>query len=69
METLLDGGLDDKANADRMDDLIDDLTDLSLIETGAISLQLNEIDATEVVRAALVNLAPQAAGPTPRGWC
>lgn len=36
-------------NATRMEDLINDLTDLSLIETGAISLMLEEVSARAVV--------------------
>jgi two-component system phosphate regulon sensor histidine kinase PhoR len=71
VETLLEGGLDDSANArrfldiirkhaDRMGTLIEDLTDLSLIETGAISLQLEEIDAAEVVRGVTEQLQPLA---------
>ena len=72
VETLLDGGRDDAANserflgiihkhADRMGALIEDLTDLSLIETGAISLQLSEVDAADVVRGVMEQLQPLAA--------
>lgn len=59
LETLADGGLDDPANAKRfveialrnarrMGALIDDLTDLSLIETGAVELALEEVDVAEL---------------------
>jgi two-component system, OmpR family, phosphate regulon sensor histidine kinase PhoR len=63
VETLLDGGLKDAENAEgflkivrkhaeRMGALIDDLTDLSLIETGAVDLRMEEVDASEVARDA-----------------
>jgi two-component system phosphate regulon sensor histidine kinase PhoR len=71
VETLQEGGLDDKANserflgiirkhADRMGDLIEDLTDLSLIETGAISLQVREIPAAPLIRGVAEQLQPLA---------
>jgi two-component system phosphate regulon sensor histidine kinase PhoR len=71
VETLEEGGLDDKANAerflgiirkhaDRMGDLIHDLTDLSLIETGAISLQIHEVDAAPIVGGVVEQLLPLA---------
>ncbi len=71
VENLLEGGVRDPAtadrflgiirkHADRMGDLIEDLTDLSLIETGAVSLQLAEIDAAEVVRGVIEHLQPLA---------
>ena len=40
--------------------LIDDLTDLSLIETGAVSLDLQVVDAGEVARDVVAQLAPRA---------
>ncbi|MDX1388556.1 MAG: ATP-binding protein [Acidobacteriota bacterium] len=60
VETLRDDELSDRDNAvrfleiiqkhtDRMGALIDDLTDLSLIETGSISLEMQRVDAREVV--------------------
>jgi two-component system phosphate regulon sensor histidine kinase PhoR len=72
VETLLECGRDDPANAerflgiirkhsDRMGTLIDDLTDLSLIETGAVSLQLSDLDAADVVRGVVEQLHPLAA--------
>ncbi len=72
VENLLDGGLEDGANArsfleivrrhaDRMGALIEDLTDLSLIETGAVLLEKRPVDAAEVVREVLEQLAPLAA--------
>jgi len=71
VETLQEGGLDDKANserflgiirkhADRMGDLIEDLTDLSLIETGAISLEVRELAAADLVRGVAEQLQPLA---------
>jgi len=71
VETLRDGGLTDRENsvkflgiiqkhADRMGALIDDLTDLSLIETGAIALELAEIDAHPVVTDVVEQLEPRA---------
>jgi two-component system phosphate regulon sensor histidine kinase PhoR len=71
VENLLDGGLDDPENArkfleivrrhsDHMGELIEDLTDLSLIETGSISLELRRVDATEVVREVVEQLRPLA---------
>lgn len=67
VETLLSGGLEDEGHAreflgivrkhaDRMEDLIDDLTDLSLIETGAISLDLESVAVEELCREVLVQL-------------
>jgi two-component system phosphate regulon sensor histidine kinase PhoR len=71
VETLLDGGLEDPSearrfleivsrHADRMGELIADLTDLSLIETGSIRLELEPLDAAAVVREVLDRLAPLA---------
>ena len=71
VETLLDGGVDDQANAgrflsivrshtDRMNELIDDLTDLSLIETGAVRLDIEEVDAAEVVLDVVAELGHKA---------
>ncbi len=55
-----------RKHADRMGALIDDLTDLSLIETGAISLDLNAVDASEAAREVAAQFAfrAQAAGVT-----
>ncbi len=72
VETLLDGGLSDPENsvkflgivrkhAERMSALIDDLTDLSLIETGAAELKPEEIDATEVAREVVSHLGHKLA--------
>lgn len=71
VETLLEGGLEDEKNsrkfleivqrhADRMGALIEDLTDLSLIETGSVTLDVQEIDAAEVVRETVEPLQPLA---------
>ncbi|HEX5043412.1 MAG TPA: ATP-binding protein [Candidatus Polarisedimenticolaceae bacterium] len=73
VETLMDGGLEDREHAlrflgivrrhaDRMNALIDDLTDLSLIETGSIALDLQPVDAAEVARDVVAELAPRAGG-------
>ncbi len=51
-----------RKHAQRMSDLIEDLTDLSLIETGAVSLDVAVLDAAEVVRGVVEHLAPLAAG-------
>jgi len=68
VETLLDGGLEDEENrrkfleiirkhAGRMEDLIDDLTDLSQIETGAVALAFEEVDAGAVAHEVADQLA------------
>jgi two-component system phosphate regulon sensor histidine kinase PhoR len=68
VETLLDGGLEDEENrrkfleiirkhAGRMEDLIDDLTDLSQIETGGVALAFEEVDAGAVAREVADQLA------------
>ena len=49
-----------RKHADRMGALIDDLTDLSLIETGAIRLDLEPIDASELAREVAATLAMRA---------
>ena len=49
-----------RKHADRMGALIDDLTDLSLIETGAVSLDPVPLDAAEVVREVAAQLAFRA---------
>ena len=71
VETLLDGELQDRDHSikfleitgkhvERMEALIDDLTDLSLIETGAITLEIAEVDASAVVRDVFEQLRPRA---------
>jgi len=71
VENLLEGGMEDREHArsfleivrrhaDRMGALIEDLTDLSLIETGAVLLERRSADAAEVVREILEQLAPLA---------
>jgi two-component system phosphate regulon sensor histidine kinase PhoR len=47
-------------HADRMGALIDDLTDLSLIETGAVALDLAPLDAWEVAHDVLAQFAFRA---------
>ncbi len=60
VETLLDGGMDDPENRTRflaiirrhtlfMGELIDELSDLNKIETGAVDLDLADLDLREVV--------------------
>jgi two-component system phosphate regulon sensor histidine kinase PhoR len=48
-------------NAARMGAILDDLTDLSLIETGAIELQPERVDLGVAVRETITGLAPRAA--------
>lgn len=57
-----------RKHADRMGALIDDLTDLSLIETGAVALDLAPTDAAEVAAEVVAQLAFRArdAGVTVR---
>jgi two-component system phosphate regulon sensor histidine kinase PhoR len=68
VETLLDADVSDPDDARRfaeiirrqsarMGALIDDLTDLSLIETGAVSLHRAPLDATEAIREVAEQLA------------
>ncbi len=72
VETLLEAKLDDRENslrfleivrknANRMNALIDDLTDLSLIETGSVSLQLQPVDLSEIAHEVASHLSRQAA--------
>ena len=49
-----------RKHADRMGALIDDLTDLSLIETGAVALDLRPLDVAEVAREVAAQLALRA---------
>ena len=49
-----------RKHADRMGALIDDLTDLSLIETGAVALDLAPLDAWDVVRDVVAQFALRA---------
>lgn len=71
VETLLEGSLDDpeatrrflaivRKHGQRMNALLDDLTDLSAIETGAIRLQLRALDARSAVREVIEQLRPLA---------
>lgn len=73
VETLLDGNLKDRDHSisfleitrkhvERMEALIDDLTDLSLIETGAITLEIAEVDASAVAQDVFEQLRPRATG-------
>jgi two-component system phosphate regulon sensor histidine kinase PhoR len=49
-----------RKHADRMGDLIDDLTDLSLIETGSVTLDVTRLDAAAVAREVAAQLAFRA---------
>jgi len=73
VETLLEGGFEDTAqslrfleivgkHADRMSALIEDLTDLSLIETGAVSLHIERVDVAELAREVTATLSHRHAG-------
>ena len=73
VETLLAGGLEDSSNnrrfleiikkhSDRMEAILDDLTDLSLIETGAIALEKERIELHPIARDLLESLRPKAEG-------
>jgi two-component system phosphate regulon sensor histidine kinase PhoR len=68
VETMAEEGLEDRESSlgfleivrkhtDRMGELIDDLTDLSQIETGAVALELEDVDAHLVVREIAQQLA------------
>lgn len=71
VETLLAGGIDDRENnrrfleiirrhSDRMEAILDDLTDLSRIETGAVSLDLESVELAPLVRDLLDSMRPKA---------
>ncbi|MGH9868306.1 MAG: HAMP domain-containing sensor histidine kinase [Candidatus Polarisedimenticolia bacterium] len=73
VETLLGGALHDPdgaerfmgiaaKNAARMEAILNDLTDLSLIETGAIQLTLAPVDLAGAVREATAAISTRAAG-------
>jgi two-component system phosphate regulon sensor histidine kinase PhoR len=72
VENLIDGGLADiessrrfleivRRHTDHMGELIEDLTDLSLIETGSVLLELRRVDAAEVAHEVAEQLRPLAA--------
>ncbi len=50
-----------RRNAERMAALVEDLTDLSLIETGAIKLDVRRVDLAPVARDVVAQLAPRYA--------
>lgn len=71
-ETLLDGALDDRdhslrflhtiqRNAERMRALVNDISELSAIETGAVQLQLERLPLRELVNDICAALTPRAA--------
>jgi two-component system phosphate regulon sensor histidine kinase PhoR len=73
VETLLDGGMDDVEHRERflgivqrqvihMAGLIDDLADLSRIETGAVTLDVAELTVVEVVRDAVEQVESRHGG-------
>jgi two-component system phosphate regulon sensor histidine kinase PhoR len=70
-ETLQEGAIDDpehnreflaiiRKHCDRMQALINDLTDLSLIETGAVELQVESVEVAAAVRDSVLTLGPRA---------
>ncbi len=71
VETLQEGAVEDpehnreflgiiRKHCDRMQSLINDLTDLSLIETGAARLETEDVDLAEAVREAALTLRPKS---------
>jgi two-component system phosphate regulon sensor histidine kinase PhoR len=71
VETLEDGAIDDEANkrrflsvirknAERMRHLIDDISELSSIESGNVRIEPKEIDLSILVRDVFVNLSAKA---------
>ncbi len=72
LETLLGGALEERENArrfleivfrhtERLGRLLDDLTDLSNIELGKVSLRLESVRLDEVVESVVAIIAPKAA--------
>jgi len=70
-ETLLDGGLNDQANslrflntihrnAERMRNLVNDISELSLIEAGAVQLSFDRLSLHSVVSEVFNGLAPRS---------
>lgn len=70
-ETLLDGGLNDQdnslrflhtiqRNAERMRNLVNDISELSLIESGAVQLQFDRVLLRSVVNEVFTGLAPRS---------
>lgn len=70
VETLLNGGLDDnenslrflytlQRNAERMRDLVNDISELSAIESGSVSLTLQRLPLRQVVDEVFTGLAPR----------
>jgi two-component system phosphate regulon sensor histidine kinase PhoR len=71
VETLLAGGLEDtehnrrfleivQKHSNRMEAILDDLTDLSLIETGSITLEIAGIDLASLTSEVIESLRPRA---------
>jgi two-component system phosphate regulon sensor histidine kinase PhoR len=71
LETLLDGALDEPEHArrfleiahrhtERLGRLVDDLTDLSNIELGKVSLHVGPVSVAEVVESVLAMIRPKA---------
>jgi two-component system phosphate regulon sensor histidine kinase PhoR len=72
VETLEDGGIDDeenrsrflaviRRNAERMKDLIADILELSLIESGAVSVEFRDVKLSTLVREVFASLSANAA--------
>jgi len=73
LETLLEGGLDERDTArrfleivsrhtERLGRLLDDLTDLSNIELGKVALELEPTELGEALEAVVAIIEPRAAG-------
>lgn len=71
VETLEDGAIDDpennhrfleiiRKNASRMHDLIDDILDLSLIESGQVNLELKQVRLAPIVKDVCASVATRA---------
>ena len=70
-ETLLDGGIDDhdnslkflntiQRNAERMKNLVNDISELSLIETGTVRLSFEQLNLAAVVKEVFIGLVPRS---------
>lgn len=72
IETLEDGAIDDKENnrrflgvirrnGERMHSLISDILELSLIESGKVSVEIREVDLTHLIEQVFTDLSAKAA--------
>jgi two-component system phosphate regulon sensor histidine kinase PhoR len=73
VETLEDGGIDDRENnrrflsvirrnAERMHDLISDILELSLIESGNVSVEIRDVQLRSLVDEVFTSLSSRSAG-------